>query len=253
MVSAALDALPLTAALPLAALLGLVLGSFIATLVLRWGAGQKLSGRSRCDGCARALSPLELVPLIGGWRGRCAACGARIDPLHRRVELAAAGLGAASVVLIPGAGGWVLALFGWMLLPLALLDARHYWLPDALTAPLAVAGLLLAGPMLDSSLPARLTGAIAGGATLGLLALLFRRMRGRDGMGGGDPKLAAAIGAWLGWVPLPVMLLIASAGGIAWVLASARGADLSERQIPFGVFLCAAAWVTAALWGFVGI
>lgn len=248
---AALDALPLSAAVPLAVLSGLCLGSFVATLVLRWGEGRSILGRSACDSCGRTLTPVDLVPLLG-WlvrRGRCQQCGAVIDPLHLRVELAAAAIGALAVLLMPGAGGWLLALMGWMLLPLALLDARHFWLPDALVAPLALAGLLLAGPMLGTSLLDRLIGAVAAGLTLALLAALFVRLRGREGMGAGDPKLAAAIGSWLGWMPLPFMLLIASAGGILWALAgNKKNVPVTDRHIPFGSFMAGATWIAVPLW-----
>ena len=245
--------LPLTATLPLAALLGLVAGSFIATLVLRWGAGQSIFGRSHCDGCGRTLNAIDLIPLVG-WlvrRGRCPACGGAINPLHLRVELASALIGVASVALLPGAAGWCLALFGWMLLPLALLDWRHYWLPDALTGALAVTGLLAAGPLLGTTLPARLTGAIAGGMTLGLLAWLFVRARGREGMGGGDPKLAAAIGCWFGWMPLPLVFLLASGGGIVWALVQKKDVPIADRHIAFGAFMAAAAWLTVPIWAYI--
>lgn len=246
----ALMHLPREAAIPLAALVGLIAGSFIATLVLRWGAGRSIFGRSQCDGCGRMLGLVDLVPLVG-WlvrRGRCQACGGHIDRLHMRVEVGCALIGAFSLALMPGYAGWTLALFGWMLLPLALLDVRHFWLPDALTGALAVAGLLVAGPLLDTALAARLTGAVAGGVTLGVLAWLFVRMRGRDGMGGGDPKLAAAIGCWLGWVPLPTMFLLASGGGIVWALCQKKDVPISDRHIPFGAFMAAAAWLAVPLW-----
>lgn len=251
---AAADAVPLVITVPVAALIGLVLGSFIATLVLRWGAGASILGRSHCDGCGRPLGWAELVPLIGGLvaRGRCRACGAVIDPLHWRVEVGGAAIGVAAVLAMPGAAGWCLALFGWMLLPLVLFDARHFWLPDALVAPLAVAGLVLAGPMLDTAIQDRLIGAVAGGATLALLRHGYRRLRGREGMGEGDPKLAAAIGAWLGWQALPIVLLIASAGGIIFALVmQKRDVAISDRHVPFGSFLGAAAWCAVPLAGLV--
>lgn len=235
----------------LAALLGLIAGSFTATLVLRWESGRSIGGRSRCDGCGRTLGIVDLVPL-GAWllrRGRCPACGSAIDPLHLRVELASATVGVASILLVPGLGGWCLALMGWMLLPLALLDARRTWLPDALTGALAIAGLLLAGPLLATTLLERLAGAAAGGLTLALVAALFLRLRGREGMGGGDPKLMAAIGCWLGWMPLPLVLLIASGAGIIWALATQKGdVTIRDRHIPFGVFLAVAAWLAPPLW-----
>jgi len=250
-VESALAGLPLMLSLILAAVLGLIFGSFIATLVLRWGDRRSIFGRSQCDGCGQGLGFADLIPLLG-WlirRGRCSACGVAIDPLHLRIELGCMAIGIASVALFPGAAGWCLALFGWMLLPLALLDARHFWLPDALTALLALTGLLIAGPLLDTTILERLTGAIAGGVTLALLALMFRHARGREGMGGGDPKFVAAIGCWLGWMPLPSMLLIASAGGILWALVTQKkDAAIRDRHIPFGVFMAGAAWCAVPLW-----
>ncbi len=236
----------------LAALIGLVLGSFIATLVLRWPAGRSVMGRSRCDGCQRTLGAAELVPLLSAlWmRGRCRGCGGRIDPFHAYVELASALIGGLALAILPGTAGWLWALFGWLLLPLALLDARHFWLPDQLSAVLAVAGLLLAGPMLGTALTDRWIGALAGGLLLALLAWAYRRARGTDGMGGGDPKLVAAIGCWLGWQALPLMLLLASLCGIAWALAGQRKRDrpLGQRPVPFGAFACAAAFAAVPIW-----
>ncbi|MGQ2930608.1 MAG: prepilin peptidase [Sphingopyxis sp.] len=250
--TAALDALPFGAGVGLAALLGLVLGSFIATLVLRWPDGRSLLGRSHCDGCERALGPLDLVPLVSALvqHGRCRTCGARIDPFHMQVELASGLIGALALTIMPGIAGWLWALFGWLLLPLALLDARHMWLPDRLNAVLAIAGLLLAGPLLDTVLLDRWIGAVAGGVLLALVAFAYRRGRGQDGMGGGDPKLVAAIGCWLGWQALPLMLLLASVGGMVWALTTQKKGDqpLALRQVPFGLFATVAAWATVALW-----
>lgn len=246
-----LDALPFGTGILLAGLIGLLLGSFIATLVRRWPEGRSLLGRSQCDGCGRALGVRDLVPLVSAAlsRGRCRTCGAAIDPFHGRVELASALIGAAALALLPGAAGWLWTLFGWLLLPLALLDARHFWLPDRLTLILAVAGLLFAGPMLGVPLIDRWLGAIVGGLAMALLAWTYARARGRDGMGGGDPKLVAATGAWLGWQVLPLMLLLASLAGILWALAQQRKGDrpLGEQQVPFGAFLCGAAFVAVPL------
>lgn len=235
-----------------AALVGLVLGSFIATLVLRWPAGRSVLGRSHCDGCGRTLGGLDLMPLFSAmiFRGRCRTCGGAIDPFHARVEFGSALIGAMALSILPGTAGWLWALFGWLLLPLALLDARHFWLPDRLNALLAVAGLLLAGPMLETSLADRWIGAVVGGGLLALVAWAYRRSRGIEGMGGGDPKLVAAIGAWLGWQALPLMLLFASLGGILWALVAQAKGDrpLGERQVPFGVFACTAAFVAVPIW-----
>ena len=246
------DGVPVGLGVILAGLTGLVLGSFIATLVLRWPAGRSVLGRSQCDGCGRALGAADLVPLLSALasRGRCRTCGAPIDPFHTRVELGAAAIGMAVLAWLPGSAGWVWALFGWLLLPLALLDARHFWLPDRLNLLLGITGLLGAGAMLGTSLVDRWAGAVVGGLVLAGAAACYRRVRGKDAMGGGDPKLVAAIGAWIGWQVLPLMLLLASLGGIVWALCTQRKGDrpLGERRVPFGVFACAAAFVTVPLW-----
>ncbi|GAO79811.1 MULTISPECIES: A24 family peptidase [unclassified Sphingopyxis] len=247
-----LDALPFGTGVAFAALIGLILGSFIATLVLRWPAGRSVLGRSQCDGCGRPLGALDLVPLLStvASHGRCRTCNAAIDPFHWRVELGAALIGSVALAIMPGTAGWLWALFGWLLLPLALLDARHFWLPDRLNLLLGIVGLLLAGPLLETSLIDRWVGAIVCGLTLAAIAEFYRRVRLKDAMGGGDPKLVAAIGAWLGWQALPLMLLLASVGGIVWALLSQRKGDqpLSERQVPFGLYACAAAWAAVPLW-----
>lgn len=247
-----LDLLPPLVGVALAATLGVIVGSFISTLVLRWGAPQSIFGRSRCDSCGRTLGFVDLIPLVG-WlvrRGHCHSCGAEIDPFHLQVELGAATIGALALVLMPGYAGWSLALFGWLLLPLALLDARIFWLPNKLVAALALGGLLAGGPMLDNEFFERLVGAAVGGLTLLLLAEAFKWLRGREGMGGGDPKLAAAIGCWLGWMPLPMMFLLASASGIAWGLIQKRDVPIADRHIPFGAFMAAAAWLTVPHWSY---
>lgn len=247
-----LDALPFGMGIALAALVGLILGSFIATLVLRWPAGRSVLGRSACDACGRPLGALDLLPLLSAFasRGRCRTCGAPIDPFHSRVEVGSALIGVIALALVPGTAGWLWALFGWLLLPLLLLDARHFWLPDRLSALLAVVGLLFAGTLFDVALLDRWIGAVAGGGALAFLAWAYRRMRGAVGMGGGDPKLVAAIGCWTGWQALPLLLLLASAGGIGWAVWAQRKGDqpLAERRVPFGVFLCTAAFAAVPVW-----
>ncbi|MGL3823497.1 prepilin peptidase [Sphingopyxis sp. R3-92] len=248
----ALDALPYGLGVGLAALIGLILGSFIATLVLRWPAERSVLGRSHCDACERPLAAWDLVPLLSALlsRGRCRRCGARIDPFHSRVEIASALIGALALAFMPGVSGWLWALFGWLLLPLALLDARHLWLPDRLNALLAATGLLFAGPLMGTVLTDRWIGAVAGGLALALVAWGYRRARGADGMGGGDPKLVAALGAWLGWQALPLVLLLASVGGLAWALATQGKGDqpLVQRRIPFGLFVSIAAFAAVPIW-----
>lgn len=228
----------------LGAMSGAIVGSFLATLVIRWPKDeQAVAGRSRCDQCYRQLSPLELVPIVSRlWlRGRCRSCQAAIDPTHAQLEICAAIVGAAALWLAPDPSGLALALFGWALLPLAWLDWRHMWLPNRLVLPLALGGLAFGG-VLGASLIDRIIGGVAGWAALSLLSLTYRLARGREGLGRGDPKLLGAIGLWLGWAPLAPVLALAAALGIA--IALARGLS-SKDPLPFGTMLAIAAWPIA--------
>lgn len=231
----------------LGALLGVVAGSFLATLAIRWPRGDSvLAGRSRCDGCGVVIAWPRLVPVASFviQRGRCALCEAPIDPRHPAMELACALIGGLACGLQPGVAGLAGALFGWLLAALALLDRDHFWLPDRLVLPLGLAGLAAGAAGLPPPLVDRLIGAAGGYALLAALALGYRRARGRIGMGGGDPKLLAAIGAWLGWAPLPSVLLAASLMGLAWALLLAlRGrAPAMDDRMPLGTLLAIAGW-----------
>lgn len=229
------------------AVLGAMAGSFLSTLALRWPDGRSImKGRSACDGCGRTIGPLELVPLLSAvaLRWRCRGCGARIDPLHWRIELAMAAIGAVALGLVPDIAGFGWALFGWLLLTLAVLDWRHFWLPDALTLPLAFLGLTMGMWVTDVVMIDRVIGAVAGYAVLLAISLGYRALRGRDGLGLGDAKLLGAIGAWFGWQSLPFVVLAASAAALSVALfANMRGAgQLSgSSRVPLGAFLCVAA------------
>ena len=227
--------------------LGGVAGSFIATILIRWPQGRSaLKGRSSCDGCGEALRPHELVPILSFLlsRCRCRRCGAAIDRRHLGIELAAALIGAIALYAHPSLAGVASALLGWWLLLVGALDAEHHWLPDRLTLPLLVVGLIFAWLGIGPSLEQRLIGAAAGFAVLALVALLYRVLRGRQGLGGGDPKLFAAIGAWHGWVQLPFVLVGAGLLGMAAVLLAAlRGRQIkSTDRLPFGALMALAAW-----------
>ena len=232
-------------------LLGAILGSFIATLVLRWPAGRTLGGRSACDACGRVLGPLELVPLVSAaaLAGRCRTCRAPIAALHWQVEAAAAVVGGLSGWLSPDRAGVAGAVFGWLLLALALLDLRAWWLPDALTALLAASGLAAGALGLGPPLVDRLIGGAAGFALLWVVGAAYRRLRGRDGMGGGDPKLLGAIGLWLGWAMLPPVLLAACLLGLGVAIAARIGGRAVARDdpLPLGALLAAAAYPAWAL------
>ena len=230
----------------LGAVAGAIVGSFLATLCIRWSRGeQATSGRSACDHCGKMLGPAELIPLLSALanRGRCRGCGGAIARLHPAIELLAAAIGAIALLLSPDVSGAALALFGWLLIAPAVLDARHHWLPDRLTFILAAAGLLLGHYLGAASLADRLIGAVAGFAILEALRLGYRGVRKRNGLGGGDPKLLAAIGLWLGWAALPFVLLLAAGSGLAAALVLRLGRD---ARLPFGTALAAAAWLAAA-------
>ena len=230
----------------LGAVAGAIAGSFLGTLVLRWPEGKgMMRGRSACDGCGRVLGVIDLVPIASGLllRGRCRTCGAAIDPLHGRMEAGCAIIGALACGFAPGiaGGGW--ALLGWILLTLAVLDWRHFWLPDALTLPLAFLGLTLGLWVTDAMLTDRLMGAAAGYIALLAVAIGYRATRGREGLGLGDAKLMSALGGWFGWQALPFILLMAASLGLIAVLASiatGRSVDRTTR-VPLGTCLAIAA------------
>lgn len=234
-------------------LVGVIAGSYLSTIVVRWPQGRAARGRSECDQCGRALGIADLMPLIS-WamaRGRCRTCGGPIDRRHPAIEAGCAAMGAAALLLAPGPAGLAGALFGWLLIALAVLDVDHFWLPDRLTLTLALCGIgggLLGFP---PSLIDRGIGGVAGFLSLALVAIAYRAARGREGLGQGDAKLLGAIGFWLGWRALPFVLLGASLGGLVVALglrfAGRRiGAD---TRLPLGTLLAAAAiawWLAAA-------
>lgn len=227
-------------------LLGLILGSFIATIAVRWPQGRTVSGRSACDGCGRPLRAAELVPLLSALLsgGRCRTCAAPIAAVHWHVELAAGLIGAVAGAVAPGVEGVAGAVFGWFLLTLALLDLRAWWLPDRLTGALALTGLAAGTLGMSPQLGDRLIGGAAGFLLLWLVGRAYLRLRGREGMGGGDPKLFGAIGLWLGWAMLPPVLLVASLFGLGITLfRRLTGRTVTRADaLPLGALLAAAAY-----------
>lgn len=229
--------------------LGAVFGSFIAVLAIRWPAGERASGRSRCDACGEVLSARELMPVLSfiAQRGRCRRCGAAIGRAHLVIELLGIAIGVVAGLVAPGIEGLAGAVFGWLLLALGAIDLAAFWLPDRLVAALAIGGLAggLAG--LAPPFEARLIGGAAGFGVLWLVAAAYRRLRGRTGLGGGDPKLFGAIGLWLGWQALPGVLLAACIIGLVCAVALQMRGD---AKLPLGTLLAAAAfaaWVAITI------
>jgi leader peptidase (prepilin peptidase)/N-methyltransferase len=228
------------------AVAGLLAGSFIATAAIRVPNGESaLVGRSRCDHCGAALPAANLVPVLSyvvqGGRARC--CGSRIDPIHPEAELLAALIGATSA-LLPLPFSIASCGLGWQLLMLGLVDLRSFRLPNLLVAPLAITGLAASITTTAPSIADSLIGMLAGFLVLEAIRLGYRALKGRDGIGRGDPKLLGAIGAWLGWQPLPTALLAAALTGLAWALVSlSLGRRVARSQkMPLGTLLALAAW-----------
>ena len=226
-------------------------GSFLGTVIVRLPAGRPLVlGRSVCPHCGRPLRPRDLVPLAS-WlvnRGRCRDCGAALGLFYPLVELAALAVALSAVVAMEDAPPWLVLAslgLGWMLLASAWIDARHYLLPDALVLPLIPAGLAVSWVVAPESLVDHLLGAAIGYGGLALIATLYRRLRGREGLGAGDAKLMAAAGAWVAWQGLPSVLLVASLAGLLVAVArAARGHRLAgESKLAFGPYLAFGLWL----------
>ena len=210
--------------------------------------------RSACPACRAPITALQNVPLLS-WLllgGRCASCGARISVRYPLVE-ALTGLLSALIAWKFGFGWPALAglALTWFLIPLAFIDIDHQLLPDSLTLPLLWLGLFLSlwsasagGSAVPVDPRSSLIGAMAGYVSLWSVYHLFRLLTGKEGMGYGDFKLLAALGAWLGWqMLLPIILIAAVAGAvIGLALLTLRRQDRST-PIPFGPFLASSGWL----------
>ncbi|MNF59931.1 Type 4 prepilin-like proteins leader peptide-processing enzyme [compost metagenome] len=256
--------------------LGLLIGSFLNVLVYRlplmmqrdWQAQAReileqpalpdaplfnlVLPNSRCPHCGHEIRPWENIPLISYLllRGKCSSCKAPISLRYPLVELAC-GLLSAYVAWHFGFG-WQTAgilLLTWGLLAMSLIDADHQLLPDALVLPLLWLGLIANYFGLFTSLEAALWGAIGGYLSLWSVYWLFKLVTGKEGMGYGDFKLLAMLGAWGGWQVLPLTILLSSLVGavLGLIMLRLRNAETST-PIPFGPYLAIAGWI-ALLWG----
>jgi leader peptidase (prepilin peptidase)/N-methyltransferase len=211
--------------------------------------------RSACPSCGTQITALQNIPVLSWlWlKGKCARCGARISSRYPLVEV--------STAVLSGLVAWKFGftyhaaaalVFTWTLIALCMIDFDHQILPDDLTLPLLWLGLLLSlfsSRVLPVTPHDAIIGAIAGYISLWLVFHLFKLATGKEGMGYGDFKLFAAIGAWLGWQMLPLVILLSALTGavIGILLIVVRGRD-RNIPIPFGPYLAAAGWI-ALMWG----
>ena len=211
------------------------------------------SPRSRCPQCGHLIGAAENIPLLSFlWqRGRCRHCHTPISwryPLVESLAGVVGGLAAAHFGF--GLQALAVAVLGWTLIALCFIDLDHYLLPDDVTLPLLWLGIAL---NYAGVLPIGLNNSIAG-AMLGYISLwsvywLFKFVTGREGMGYGDFKLLAALGAWMGWQLLPLMIVLASAVGAVFGIAAIVLVQRDRRKpIPFGPYLACAGWI-AMLYG----
>ena len=225
-------------------------GSFLGVLTVRLPQSRPVGwSRSRCDHCGQLLAPKDLFP-VASWlwlRGRCRYCGALIGWLPLLMEIAAI---VVAVLAATETTGWVLfatCALGWTLVTLAVIDWRAFILPDALTLPLIPAGLIVAFGVDPSSLLNHGLAATVGLLGAILLAVAYRQLRGRDGLGLGDAKLLAGLGAWLGLDGLPTAILFAASTGIDFRSRGRSGwtTDGAQRQ--------GSAWHVSRGWRLAGL
>jgi leader peptidase (prepilin peptidase) / N-methyltransferase len=208
--------------------------------------------RSRCPHCDHAISAFENIPVISYlWlRGRCSGCQAKISARYPIIELLTA-LTSVAVAWHFGFSWATLAalFFTWALITLTMIDFDYQLLPDSITLPFLWLGLTLSlWPVFVDS-PTAIVGALAGYLSLWSIYWLFKLLTGKEGMGYGDFKLLALLGAWMGWQALPVIILLSSVVGavVGITLIVVRGRD-RNIPIPFGPYLATAGWITL-MWG----
>lgn len=259
----------------LAGLLGLFVGSFLNVVIHRlprmmerdWHAqAAELRGeeppagerfnlatpRSRCPHCGHQITLLENIPLVSYLvlRGRCGHCGAGISKRYPIVEAVSALLSAYAAWHFGfGAAALGALLFVWAMVALTFIDLDTQLLPDDITLPLLWLGLAFNVGGTYTELPAAVIGAMAGYLALWSVFWLFKLATGKEGMGYGDFKLLAAIGAWLGWQMLPLTILLSSlVGAVVGIVLIAVARHGRNVPIPFGPYL-AAAGLIALFWG----
>jgi leader peptidase (prepilin peptidase) / N-methyltransferase len=224
-------------------------GSFLGVLITRLPSRAPIAmARSVCSSCDTPLGALDLMPLISflALRGRCRHCHAPIGLFSLAVELAAVAAALWAVLADPDTGRvWVDCGLGWTLLTLAWIDWTDFLLPDVLTLPLVLAGLALTLTGDPDALIDHCLAAVLAYVSFQGLAFAYRRLRGRDGLGGGDAKLIAGAGAWCGLAALPFVVLSGALLGLlaALGLALTGRSMTSTTPIPFGPCIALAFWL----------
>ncbi len=255
----------------IAAVIGLCVGSFLNVVIHRlprmlergWqGECAELRGeapaelprynlmvpRSKCPGCGHGITALENIPVVS-WlalRGKCSACSVPISARYPLVEILGGALAACAILRFgPNWQGVAACGFLWALLALTFIDFDTQLLPDDITLPLLWAGLAVNTVGLFVPLREAVIGAIAGYLSLWTVYWLFKLIRGKEGMGHGDFKLLAALGAWMGWQVLPLIILMSSVVGavIGITLVVFRGRD-HNIPLAFGPYLAIAGAIT---------
>lgn len=259
-----------------ALVIGLLVGSFLNVLVYRlpimmqrdWQAQAREAlelpeddsqqsfnlffPNSTCPSCKHEIRPWENIPVVSylALRGKCSSCKSAISKRYPLVELAC---GALSFFIAWHFGftlqAGLMLLLTWGLLAMSLIDADHQLLPDVLVLPLLWLGLIANHFGLFTSLDDALWGAVAGYLSLWTVFWLFKLVTGKEGMGSGDFKLLAMLGAWGGWQILPLTILLSSLVGavLGVIMLRLRNAETST-PIPFGPYLAIAGWI-ALIWG----
>ncbi len=280
-----LQALHPAALVALTGIFGLIVGSFLNVVILRlprrmfwdWrcqcrellaaenpdsGASPEPDGetpppglviqRSHCPDCGATIAWYDNIPVVS-WlvlRGRCRNCSQRISFRYPLVELITALLSMAVIATLgPTLQGLSALVFTWVLIAASGIDFDHQLLPDQMTLPLLWVGLILNVFGVFTDLESAVIGAVAGYMSLWLVFQGFKLLTGKEGMGFGDFKLLAAIGAWFGWQILPMVILLASllgaVIGLGLIYLKQRGREI---PIAFGPYLALGGWVTM-LWG----
>ncbi|MFQ5984831.1 MAG: prepilin peptidase [Alphaproteobacteria bacterium] len=224
------------------------IGSFLGLVIRRLEVGGAvIFARSSCPHCSHRLGARDLVPILS-WAlsgGRCRYCAAPIGMFYPAVEVAAILVAVWAATVLSEWLVWAGCGLGWTLLTLAAIDQRHLILPDQLTLPLVPAGLVVAYLVEPGSLIDHAGGAAAGFVALVLIAWAYKAVRGRRGLGLGDAKLLAGAGAWVSWVGLPSVVLLAAATALSVVLVRSvawRPVALTD-EVPFGPYLCLGTWL----------